>query len=388
MSKQLPAPWGKDLAAAQVAATTSKQPVLVMFSTTWCPPCQELLRDVLPEASVAKELDAIHCVYVDGDAHVDLVESHKVEGFPTFVFLDHTGKETRRQVGINPTKPGFLALLAGKPQPTASMNDAKGLATDATADVAAAGQPEPVALAALKSLQADAHHFKGTVKIKTPVDDSAEMFMVMGDAGVVPEAFAGDLEVVTTDSGDRLIASTSSLPGIVVFKSAESVVTRTTSAAGTVLDSTSLVEDLCLLLDTKRIVDWAAKDAKWTKTDNEDVTVFSTKVPRNVVESQLQDDSADEYGMTDPMAVHIMRGELSLTTNREGELQSIRWTLVRNDPFAVMAEIADESGGEIDFEMIAELPPIAGPSITTGSIESKRPSQALALRRLSKSFAR
>lgn len=76
-------------------ASSSK--VLVVFSTTWCPPCKKL-QPVLDEVQTdLKESVLIH--RLDGDTNKNQADRNSVEGFPTMVYYIN-GKEVWRNKGF------------------------------------------------------------------------------------------------------------------------------------------------------------------------------------------------------------------------------------------------------------------------------------------------
>ncbi|MEM7261726.1 MAG: thioredoxin domain-containing protein [Planctomycetota bacterium] len=106
-----PAGWLSDFDAAQKAASEAKQPLVVVFSASWCPPCQDLKKKVYPLESVKKELASWTAVYIDVDQHEALATQHGIEGIPTLIVFDAKGKELRRKVGCEPTESAFLDFL-------------------------------------------------------------------------------------------------------------------------------------------------------------------------------------------------------------------------------------------------------------------------------------
>ncbi len=91
--------WRTDLDAAITEANEEQQPVLVMFSAAWCPPCQMMKRDVLPQPEVKKSLESWVPVYIDTDKNGALANRYKATSIPTFVVLTSTGEELARFVG-------------------------------------------------------------------------------------------------------------------------------------------------------------------------------------------------------------------------------------------------------------------------------------------------
>ncbi len=106
------ADWGTDLPVALEAAALKNQNVLLDFTgSDWCPPCMALHKRVLatkPFADYAK--DNLKLVMVDfpqskplsrkqQQANKALKQQFKVDGYPTLVLLDATGKELDRKSG-------------------------------------------------------------------------------------------------------------------------------------------------------------------------------------------------------------------------------------------------------------------------------------------------
>lgn len=107
----LPKQWTKDYEAALAKAEETGKPVLAVFSTSWCGPCQHMVRNVYPQEKTIAALEEWVPVYVDGDEHRDLVGQHGVSAYPTFVMLASTGDEIGRMVGGAGDADGFLARV-------------------------------------------------------------------------------------------------------------------------------------------------------------------------------------------------------------------------------------------------------------------------------------
>ena len=85
---------------------TSKKPVIILVSTTWCPPCQQFKPIFL---QVAQEFaDQCDFICVDGDANRAIVQELGVTGYPTVVCYKN-GQQ------INPknyrSKAGLIKLI-------------------------------------------------------------------------------------------------------------------------------------------------------------------------------------------------------------------------------------------------------------------------------------
>jgi thiol:disulfide interchange protein len=94
-----PVGWSEDFAAAKEQAAREGRPMFVDFSATWCPPCNQMARDVLPVRRVADALKGFITVHVDVDKDKDLAASFRVEVLPTFIVLSPQGREVYRFEG-------------------------------------------------------------------------------------------------------------------------------------------------------------------------------------------------------------------------------------------------------------------------------------------------
>jgi thioredoxin-related protein len=95
----LPSQWETDWKSALAHAAERKQPLIAMFSAVWCPPCKTMKKEVLTQPAIQQKLNAWTAVYIDEASNRELLEKFKIEGFPTFVFLNSAGEEFGRQSG-------------------------------------------------------------------------------------------------------------------------------------------------------------------------------------------------------------------------------------------------------------------------------------------------
>jgi thioredoxin 1 len=86
----------------------SEIPVLVEFSTEWCPPCRALAP--LVEALSREYEGRLKVVAVDGDIAQQTATAFRVRGFPTLVVIKD-GREVARQLGSIP-KSSLTRLVA------------------------------------------------------------------------------------------------------------------------------------------------------------------------------------------------------------------------------------------------------------------------------------
>jgi thioredoxin 1 len=85
-------------------------PVLIDFTTAWCPPCRALA-PILHKVA-AEQAGRLKVVTVDGDAEAALAARLRVKGFPTVIAFAG-GKEVARHVGLT-TKEKLLKLLEAR----------------------------------------------------------------------------------------------------------------------------------------------------------------------------------------------------------------------------------------------------------------------------------
>ena len=84
----------------------SPKPVVILVSTTWCPPCK-VFKPIF--TAIAKEMaDQFEFVFVNGDANKNIVEQLGVRGYPTVVFYKDGQKI---DVQYDRSKSGFAKAL-------------------------------------------------------------------------------------------------------------------------------------------------------------------------------------------------------------------------------------------------------------------------------------
>jgi protein disulfide-isomerase len=105
-------PWQTDFAAAKSAATQQKKYILLDFTgSDWCPYCIQMDKEVFAKPAFSsfagQKLILVKLDFprrtsqsaAEKSQNQQLAKQYGIEGFPTYVLLDPSGKEIRRQVG-------------------------------------------------------------------------------------------------------------------------------------------------------------------------------------------------------------------------------------------------------------------------------------------------
>ena len=101
-------------AEAEKEAKASGKPMLLVFSASWCPPCQTNKRNVYPSDAVKPYHDKFVWAYIDTDKKSNASISRKfgVRGIPHVQFATSGGKAIDKAVGgTSPAR--FAATLQG-----------------------------------------------------------------------------------------------------------------------------------------------------------------------------------------------------------------------------------------------------------------------------------
>ena len=106
------------------------KPVVLVFSATWCGPCQQMKKNVYPSATIQPYHDKFVWAYLDADeaANAKPQQKYGVNGIPHIEFVDAEGKSLGNQVGS--TSPEAFAkildgVLAKAPAKDAKVDEAK-----------------------------------------------------------------------------------------------------------------------------------------------------------------------------------------------------------------------------------------------------------------------
>ncbi len=91
--------WRYDLTAAIEEATAKKSVVMADFYTDWCGWCKKLDKETYDNKDVIELAKQFVCVKINGDKNIALIERYNVHAYPTIIFLDSNGAETKRVNG-------------------------------------------------------------------------------------------------------------------------------------------------------------------------------------------------------------------------------------------------------------------------------------------------
>ena len=69
---------------------------LIIFSASWCPPCQQMKKDVFP--LLKTELSQWDVILVDSDKFQSSLKAWKVESIPTIIFAKRENKQYATEV--------------------------------------------------------------------------------------------------------------------------------------------------------------------------------------------------------------------------------------------------------------------------------------------------
>jgi thiol:disulfide interchange protein len=94
-------------------AQTENRTVMLYFHTDWCSWCKKMEAETFKNSDVISESRNFVSIKVDGDDRSDLVERYNVNGYPTVVFINATGKVTNKVVGYQSASQ-FLDSMGGE----------------------------------------------------------------------------------------------------------------------------------------------------------------------------------------------------------------------------------------------------------------------------------
>ncbi len=83
---------------SDVKVTVTGLPVIMDFSATWCPPCQQF-KPIFEEAK-DRYSGQIEFKTIDVDAEKELAQQFNITSIPAIVFIDAEGNEINRIIGF------------------------------------------------------------------------------------------------------------------------------------------------------------------------------------------------------------------------------------------------------------------------------------------------
>ncbi|MDI1313527.1 thioredoxin family protein [Prosthecobacter sp.] len=100
-------------AGALKEAKENGKPVILVFSASWCGPCQSMKKDVYPSSVVQPLQDKFNWAYLDIDDETNgkLAKTYQVESIPSLFFLDADGKTTLDELKDVATPKDFAEKL-------------------------------------------------------------------------------------------------------------------------------------------------------------------------------------------------------------------------------------------------------------------------------------
>lgn len=90
--------WGLDLSEALARSAQKGKPVLLVFTASWCPPCQVMKHEVWTDPAVRKLAETSYqpvLLDVDLEESRPAAQRYRVESIPTILVLDSKGEVQR-----------------------------------------------------------------------------------------------------------------------------------------------------------------------------------------------------------------------------------------------------------------------------------------------------
>ncbi|MBN1844540.1 MAG: thioredoxin family protein [Sedimentisphaerales bacterium] len=103
-------PWEHDYQKGMALAQQQKKPVLLVFSASWCPPCQMMKKQVYPDPQVMQVARSFQPIFVDTDEQEELAKQYEISGIPAYIVLAPNGNRIETIVGSQPA-PDFAQKL-------------------------------------------------------------------------------------------------------------------------------------------------------------------------------------------------------------------------------------------------------------------------------------
>lgn len=118
---EIPVGWSTNYEGALAPAESAQQPVLVLFTASWCGPCKLMSRITLTDPTIVAAISNIDHVAVDIDDHPDLAAKNHITAVPTFVMVSPADVEMNRTTGFLPAGDFLQWLTNGISQANKAM---------------------------------------------------------------------------------------------------------------------------------------------------------------------------------------------------------------------------------------------------------------------------
>jgi len=108
-------PWRTDYTAALAEGKQAGKPILIDFSATWCPPCQEMKHSAWPDPRVGQLAGSAYiplAMDVDAAGSQDAAHRYGITTIPAILVVDGDGKVLRQSSYMSADE--LAAFLAAK----------------------------------------------------------------------------------------------------------------------------------------------------------------------------------------------------------------------------------------------------------------------------------
>jgi len=93
--------FGADYQSVVNAAKVDGKPIILIFTASWCGPCQQMKKNVYPSIEVSKVAGYFHWLLIDVDdgRNRSLTQLYGVNGIPHIEVIDSTGRSKGQSIG-------------------------------------------------------------------------------------------------------------------------------------------------------------------------------------------------------------------------------------------------------------------------------------------------
>lgn len=106
--------WFGDVESALTQAKVDNKPVLVIVAANWCPHCQALEKNIIPQAAVQEYLkNNFEAVRIDSDSSyaATFAKQYRIDGVPTIMVFSPDGKLLNRVSGEPRSAEAFMQTV-------------------------------------------------------------------------------------------------------------------------------------------------------------------------------------------------------------------------------------------------------------------------------------